>query len=113
MTSVDTVDAGSRHDGSSGQRRPGAGHAGEVGEGDTITTMERIPGGSGDDRLTGGSTKDDILIGNAGADRRARRGRRRRSADTTTASAAHDLADGGIGVDTAFTDPGEVMTNVP
>ena len=89
----------------------GAGNDGEVGEGDTVTAVERITGGSGPDRLTGGGTPD-ILIGGAGADLLRGEGANDvlRSVDGI---GGNDTVDGGAGADTAFTDPGDVVSNVP
>ena len=104
---------------------------GLAGEGDTIqTTVENVIGGSSDDlirapadpyvnNLRGGDGRDrlfgggagDTLIGNAGVDRLFGHG----GSDTLDLvdGAGGDRGDGGPATDTATSDPGDIVVNVP
>lgn len=67
---------------------------GQAGEGDMVTTsVERVTGGGGDDRLTGASAAD--LLDGGGGD------------DTLTGGAGDDTLIGGAGVDTLTGDAGD------
>ena len=104
---------------------------GLAGEGDTVLpTVENVNGGSGDDtilagpaavanRLRGGGGADtlggggggDNLIGQSGADRLF--GHDGADALNLVDGVGHDRGDGGAGTDTATSDPGDIVTNVP
>jgi Ca2+-binding RTX toxin-like protein len=88
----------------------GIANDGTAGEGDNnLSDVENVQGTRGDDTLTGngaansltGLTGSDRLFGLAGSD----------TLNTVDGISANDSADGGIGIDTCVTDPGDARTN--
>ena len=85
----------------------GAGNDGEVGEGDTVTRIETVKGGSGNDTLAGsgaaetliGGAGNDTLVGNGGADL-VQGGAGNDSLFESSSASGADTLDGGADVDT-------------
>ena len=98
----------------------GAADDGAAGEGDGISTVERVRGGNAADTMTGADTND-TLIGGAGDDTLTGGGGSDRVVGGDGSDDLHiddgvggnDTADGGSGTDTAVADPGDSVARVP